>query len=59
MFTQDTHWARTYDVSMEGKYLPVPHCIDESEMVYCSELKEFWEGHWRLQLSIDLEIVSL
>lgn len=48
-FTQDTHWARTYDETMEGKYLPVPHCIDESEGWYIvPELKEFWEGHWRL-----------
>lgn len=49
VFTQDTHWQNTYDVSMEGKYLPVPHCIDESEGWYIvPELKEFWEGHWRL-----------
>ena len=48
-FTQDTHWARTYDETMEGKYLPVPHCIDESEGWYIvPELKEFWEGRWRL-----------
>jgi nicotinamidase-related amidase len=27
MFTQDTHY-NSYSASMEGKYLPVPHCID-------------------------------
>lgn len=29
MFTQDTHYS-SYDITMEGKYLPVPHCIDGS-----------------------------
>lgn len=29
MFTQDTHY-NSYDMSMEGKYLPVPHCIENT-----------------------------
>lgn len=49
VFTQDTHWASNYETSMEGKYLPVPHCLDESDGWYIvPELKEFWEGNWRL-----------
>lgn len=49
LFTQDTHWAETYEQSMEGKHLPVPHCIDESEgWRIIPELKEFWESNWRL-----------
>ena len=49
MFTQDTHWENTYDSSSEGKYLPVKHCIEETEGWYIvPELKEFWEGNWRL-----------
>ena len=27
-FTMDTHWKDTYLDSLEGKKLPVPHCID-------------------------------
>ncbi len=49
MFTQDTHWDDTYDTSSEGKYLPVKHCIDETDGWYIvPELKEFWESRWRL-----------
>lgn len=49
MFTQDTHWEDTYDNTSEGKYLPVKHCIDETEGWYIvSELKEFWESRSRL-----------
>ena len=49
MFTQDTHWENTYDNSSEGKYLPVKHCIEETEGWYIvPELKKFWEGNWRL-----------
>lgn len=49
MFTQDTHFEDDYDNTMEGKYLPVKHCITETEGWYIvPELKEFWEGHWRL-----------
>lgn len=49
MFTQDTHFEDTYDNTSEGKYLPVKHCIDETEGWYIvPELKEFWEGRWRL-----------
>lgn len=41
MFTQDTHYS-SYDVSMEGKYLPVRHCIDGSwGWQIVDELKEF------------------
>lgn len=29
MFTQDTH-HNSYSASMEGRYLPTPHCIEES-----------------------------
>ena len=29
MFTQDTHY-NSYSASMEGKYLPVPHCIENT-----------------------------
>lgn len=31
IFTKDTHYADTYMASVEGKHLPVPHCIFESE----------------------------
>jgi nicotinamidase-related amidase len=49
MFTQDTHWEATYESSSEGRYLPVKHCIDETDGWYIvPELKEFWEGRWRL-----------
>jgi len=48
VFTQDTHFD-DYDKTMEGKYLPVKHCIDETEGWYIvPELKEFLEGRWRL-----------
>ena len=30
MFTQDTHYNDGYLDSMEGKYLPVPHCIENT-----------------------------
>ncbi len=50
IFTQDTHWEATYDSSSEGKYLPVKHCIDETDGWYIvPELKEFWEGCWRIK----------
>lgn len=49
MFTQDTHWAGTYEETMEGKCLPIPHCLDESWGWYIvEELHEFYEGCWRL-----------
>lgn len=49
VFTQDTHWAGTYFTTMEGKCLPVPHCLDESDgWQIIPELKEFVETHWRL-----------
>ena len=49
VFTQDTHFEDTYDSSSEGKYLPIKHCIDKTEGWYIvPELKEFWEGRWRL-----------
>jgi nicotinamidase-related amidase len=48
MFTQDTHFE-DYDKTMEGKYLSTKHCIAETDGWYIvPELKEFWEGHWRL-----------
>ena len=48
-FTQDTHWPNTYENSMEGKLLPIPHCLEETSGWYLvPELKEFWEGNWRL-----------
>ena len=49
MFTQDTHFD-DYDKTMEGKYLPVRHCIDETagwDIVH--EFEEFLEGRWRLR----------
>ena len=49
IFTQDTHFEDSYDTTSEGKYLPVKHCIAETEGWYIvPELKEFWEGRWRL-----------
>ena len=49
MFTQDTHFEYNYYNTMEGKYIPVKHCITETDGWYIvPELKEFWEGHWRL-----------
>lgn len=42
IFTQDTHWEDTYSETMEGKNLPVPHCIDESwGWQIISQLQEF------------------
>lgn len=41
MFTQDTHY-NSYSASIEGKYLPVPHCIDGTwGWQIVDELKEF------------------
>lgn len=49
MFTQDTHYKSEYDSTMEGKYLPIKHCIDETDgWLIVPELKEFWENRWRL-----------
>ena len=31
VYTRDTHFANTYMESLEGKNLPVPHCIKYSE----------------------------
>ena len=48
MFTQDTHHNK-YLESLEGKYLPVEHCIQDTwgwEIV--DELKEFLEPRWRI-----------
>jgi nicotinamidase-related amidase len=44
MFTQDTHY-NNYNTSMEGKYLPVPHCIENTwgwQLV--DEIKELEES---------------
>jgi nicotinamidase-related amidase len=48
MFTQDTH-QEDYMESMEGKYLPRLHCIQNTwgwELV--DELKEFWQTRCRI-----------
>ena len=49
IFTQDTHWAGTYEETMEGKCLPVPHCLEEFWGWHIvDELHEFYEESWRL-----------
>lgn len=49
IFTQDTHFEDDYDTTMEGKYLPVKHCIAKTDgWCIVPELKEFWEGRLRL-----------
>lgn len=30
IFTRDTHYLETYDLSEEGQRLPIPHCIKDS-----------------------------
>ncbi len=41
MFTQDTHY-NSYDITMEGKYLPIRHCIEGSwGWQIVDELQEF------------------
>lgn len=43
IFTRDTHFA-DYIATQEGKNLPVPHCIKESEgWQICEELRPFAE----------------
>lgn len=48
VFTQDTHFD-DYDKTMEGKYLPITHCIAETDgWQIVPELKEFLEDSQRI-----------
>ena len=48
IFTQDTHF-NDYDKTMEGKYLPITHCLAETDgWRIVPELEEFLEDNRRL-----------
>lgn len=48
VFTQDTHFD-DYDKTMEGKYLPIKHCLAETDgWCIIPELEEFLEASRRL-----------
>ena len=48
IFTQDTHFD-DYDKTMEGKYLPIKHCLAETDGWHIvPELEEFLESSRRL-----------
>lgn len=53
IFTRDTHYADLYASSVEGRHLPVPHCIDGTEgWEICSAIQELM---WRNDMVIDKE----
>lgn len=55
IFTQDTHYENTYMDTLEGKKLPVPHCIYETDGWNVIPELEDQEAHHLLKLTFGLE----